>query len=200
MAVGSPAPVLRPGHALGAARLRAAFSLLELVVVIVIIGVVAAIAIPRVQGFQDRAKVRALTETVRRINMKLADEWVATGEFPPTLDLTWLSGGSPENPLLPGEVGLEIASDRHHEHPDPLVWKSGGRPWWYNPANGMFRARVPPQGSQADTVMLYNAVNGANVRVGVGGQAGSDVIDAGDSDAQLGAEGDGKGGFAAASK
>lgn len=177
-----------------------AFSLLELVVVIVIIGVIAAIAIPRVQGFQDRARVNSAAETVRRVNMKIADEFVVGGEFPSSLKPQWFSAGGLDHPLLPGTTGVETVADLALEHPDPLVWKAGDEPWWYNSINGLFRARVPPQGTQQDTIVLYNFVNGANVRIGAGGQAGSDVVDPGDATNQLGADGDGKGGFAGAIK
>ncbi len=160
---------------------------------LVITGTIAAVAVPRIGDFHTRARVQSLAESVRRANMKIVDEWAAEGEFPDTPDAAWFAQGEPQHTLLAGESGVEVVDDRSKEHPDPLIWASGADPWWYNAANGLFRARVPAQASQGATLALYNYVNGTNVLVQAGGEKGSSLLDPADLDGSLGIDGDGEG-------
>jgi hypothetical protein len=46
----------------------------------------------------------------------------------------------------------------------PIDKTTANHPFWYNPANGAFRIRVPRQATNAETLALYNRVNGTSVR------------------------------------
>jgi len=58
----------RKGGVLGCCEIQRAFSLVELVIVIVIIGIVAAIAIPRFSSASRRATARSVAKTLKVIN------------------------------------------------------------------------------------------------------------------------------------
>ena len=58
------------------------FTLVELMIVVVIIGILAAIAIPRFVGAQDRAKVAAAKAEVNAIRQALAMYEMDHGRFP----------------------------------------------------------------------------------------------------------------------
>lgn len=87
--------------------------------------------------------------------------------YPLTVELAWFEDELPSNPLLgPSHPWLEIAHPDHDEllHP-PLraASNTGHAQFWYNPANGIVRARVPRGVSDGATLRLYNAVNGTNL-------------------------------------
>ncbi len=86
--------------------------------------------------------------------------------FPVTIDPQWFNGNLPENPLLDDtHPWLEIAAATDRSaHPRELVADDCGlAKFWYCPATGMVRARVPAQISDAATIELYNSVNESSV-------------------------------------
>lgn len=74
--------------ALGPNRLARAFSLLEIVVVIVIIGIVAAIAVPRMSSAASRSRVSALRADLAAMNRATELYMVEHGGRHPALDKT----------------------------------------------------------------------------------------------------------------
>src|SRR5690606_29054642 len=50
--------------------------------------------------------------------------------------------------------------DTHDHPPDPVLISKEQAGFWYNPALGVFRARVPQQVTAQETLTLYNRVNG----------------------------------------
>lgn len=87
--------------------------------------------------------------------------------FPLTVDPEWWKATPPVNILLPpANPWLEIApkADYDLEHPRTRVALSeDAAGLWYNPGNGIVRARVPQMVSDRDALKLYNSVNGSAV-------------------------------------
>lgn len=87
--------------------------------------------------------------------------------YPLTVDPAWFDDELPVNPLLgPSYPWLEIAHPDHGDLLHPPVRAASNTSharFWYNPANGVVRARVPRAVSDAATLRLYNAVNGTNL-------------------------------------
>ncbi|GAB5496477.1 MAG: hypothetical protein Phyf2KO_15570 [Phycisphaerales bacterium] len=84
-----------------------------------------------------------------------------------TIVPAWFGGELPANLLLDDDrPWMEIASveQAEFEHPRPLFDVSGqDASFWYNPALGIVRARVPMLSTDAKTLDAYNTINGVNL-------------------------------------
>ena len=75
----------------------------------------------------------------------------------------WFGEDVPANALLDGDrpwIDLAPPGDLGEHPPDPVASSEGQAGFWYNPTTGVFRARVRPASSEAQTLALYNQVNG----------------------------------------
>jgi len=83
--------------------------------------------------------------------------------YPESIDPEWFKGDIPRNTLLErGRPWVEIApeSQHHLDHPPtPIAVDESVSEFWYNPARGIVRARVPARLSDADALETYNFVN-----------------------------------------
>lgn len=98
-----------------------------------------------------RGSVGTAPKSPRGFAMRLDPEWVGFHRF---------------NPLLSGErPWVEVASidEKLHEEPRRITGDKGEAGFWYNPYQGVVRARVPMQISIEATVEFYNSVNGAKL-------------------------------------
>lgn len=107
--------------------------------------------------FQSEIHLRAATDTGDGTTL----------HWPPTVDPAWFKGKPPRNELLSRDrPWLEIAAPEqaHLRHPEiRIAIDRSLASFWYNPAQGIVRARVPPLLSDAETLSLYNTVNGARL-------------------------------------
>lgn len=80
------------------------------------------------------------------------------------LHAEWFGEDVPTNLLLTeGRPWIDLAppGDLGQHPPDPVVYGETQAGFWYNPTTGIFRARVSPATSEAQTLALYNEVNGS---------------------------------------
>lgn len=147
-----------------------AFSLIELTVVLVILGVIMAIAVPRYQDGVRKATVATLVTNTARINEALEQEYQAQvlDNYPDTIDPAWFANGKlpahPGNSL--GEPPVQVVTPGSGAgviHPTSKVLKAGvGGAYWYNPDMGVVRARVRAASTAAQTLAEYNQINLSN--------------------------------------
>lgn len=144
---------------------RGAFTLVEVLIVVIIIGILAAAVVPQFTDAAQDARLSTTAELVRAIQRKLSEQRVRAGAWPATIEASWFEGMQlpehPENDM--GEPTIHVLSAAGTSHPTNKVLKAGvGGAFWYNPAEGVIRARVADQGTSAATLDAYNAVNQCN--------------------------------------
>lgn len=82
-------------------RLRNAFTLVELVAVIVILAVISVVAVPRFLDTSEKAKVTAIAANLKMIRRAIIEYQAVHGVFPPDQN-----GG-----IMPPELGAFLAND-----------------------------------------------------------------------------------------
>ena len=90
----------------------------------------------------------------------------ATG-FPLNISPGWFDGNLPTNALVtPRHPWIDVApADDGEEHPpDPVCTRPGQAGFWYNPNRGIFRARVPAQLTDVETLEFYNQINNSYLK------------------------------------
>lgn len=146
------------GRRAGFAR---AFSMIELAIVVVIVGILAGIAVVRLSNLAERSRYTHMVVFMRDAATRIEIEYQSNGEYPNPPDLEgWFSNNAevlaPFEGYAPGVVRVNKAGQLH---PGRKVLNVGERVFWYNRANGAFRVRVPAQKSEAESLALYNKLN-----------------------------------------
>lgn len=78
----------------------------------------------------------------------------------------WFGQRLPLNVLLDVDhpwIDLAPPGDRSDHPPDPVIRRGHQAGFWYNPTLGVFRARVPQQATERQTLELYNTLNTAEL-------------------------------------
>lgn len=78
----------------------------------------------------------------------------------------WFGENVPTNVLVFGDrpwIDIAPPGDLGDHPPDPVAQSATQASFWYNPTTGIFRARVSPASSEAQTLALYNNVNGTDL-------------------------------------
>lgn len=120
-----------------APRRNRGFTLVEMMVVIVIIGVLAAVLVTQIAGRSDRARQEATKVMIKQVSMKLAEFKLYHNRYPERLD---------DLVSMPGYV-------------DPKTWPQGGyfqepvRDGWGNE----FKFVVPGTNNQPFDLVSYGA-------------------------------------------
>ena len=87
--------------------------------------------------------------------------------WPVTIDPSWFGGALPANALLVGQRSWrEVAAPDQADLQHPLVRQAVDHStpaFWYNPGNGIVRARVPVMISDKAAIAAYNRVNASSI-------------------------------------
>lgn len=113
-----------------------------------------------------RAAVRILQANID-LHAALARESGGPVLYPDLIETLWFEEEVPTNHLIDtNSPWVEIAAEdeRGLRHPrNPTVDGGHHAMFWYNPALGIVRARVPRTLSDAEAVSIYNEVNGTRL-------------------------------------
>ncbi len=154
------------------------FTLVEVLIVVIILGILATIVVPQFSDASQDANGATLKSTLAALRtlIDLQYQRSTPPAYPATLDTAWFAAGAalshPENSFGVPTVEIDGTANRTHPSNKVLIASSAGA-FWYNPTNGLVRARVTSQGSNAATLAFYNDVNrSAEVDLGNGGGGG----------------------------
>ncbi|MEQ9460585.1 MAG: prepilin-type N-terminal cleavage/methylation domain-containing protein [Phycisphaeraceae bacterium] len=147
------------------------FTLIEILIVVVILGILAAVVVPQFSDASEEARVAASATNVRAVVDQIAMYYARHGVYPELIDGDWFVNDltSPIGQGLPETVGYDASNNANKWHttakgvPPEGIPASWGGIYWYNPLNGSFRARVPEQATDQETIDLYNRVNNTGV-------------------------------------
>jgi len=97
----------------------------------------------------------------------LSREAVSPTGFPLVVSPVWFRAeGLPLNAMVPGrQPWMDVAppGDTKDHPPDPVIQTDHQAGFWYNPNRGIFRARALPSYTDADTLAIYNHLNGTSL-------------------------------------
>jgi len=151
---------------------RGAFTLVELLIVIVILGILAALVFPKYSSLDNEARAKSCAANVRKVR-EMVQIHRHSGDYPlnaagnpAQVHADWFRGDElPEHPwtTAPFRIGSDAAGSeaiypavKTFDPNDPNADSA-----WYNTDNGAFCARVPPQATDAETLALFNLANSA---------------------------------------
>lgn len=145
---------------------RRAFTLVEVVIVVLMLGIVAAIGVPKVINNSENAETELLRRNVDALQDAIEYYYAETGRYPLTIEADLFRGNRlPSHPQQTGGEQPRVENVEEKGILDPtdisLTEKSPGA-YWYNRAEGIVRARVANKTSAVLTQNFYNQVNGAN--------------------------------------
>ena len=141
------------------------FTLIEVLIVVIILGILASAVMPKFSDAREDATVSTLQTTNASVKSRIDYEKIVNGSYPSTLQASWFVGKQlpthPDNTF--GVPSVQVESRPGRLHPGSKVRKAGViGAFWYNPAEGVFRARVADQGSSTSTLDFYNRVHGSS--------------------------------------
>lgn len=140
------------------------FSLIEVLIVLVLLGILAALVVPTFQDAQTPAKVAAAAYTRQAIQLEVDIYYFKNGSYPATIEPSWFGITEiPPNPFFPGHsVTINYDATANKYHPINKAYYPDGA-FWYAPDTGRFRARVAAQETDQQTLEMYNIVNQSQV-------------------------------------
>jgi len=169
---------MRYRHSPRSAASSRAFTLVEVLIVVVILGILAAIVVPQFSDASHETSESALRSTIASLRTLIDLQYHAATPpgYPATIDSAWFATGGglthPENTFGIPSVEIDSTAGRSHP-PNKMLTAAMPGAFWYNPTNGLFRARIANRGSNAATLAAYNRVNDSSeAALGNGGGGG----------------------------
>ncbi len=87
------------------------FTLIELIVVIAILGILAAVAVPKLGGFQNTAKARVANTNEKMVNDLISVYYADNGAYPDSTDFSDLLNDLKTAQLISSETETELNND-----------------------------------------------------------------------------------------
>lgn len=133
----------------------------------------AAVAWAMLQERTERSRIEAARQAIRTLERVLtvhgASGTVETSDrgWPLVVNPAWFGTDLPRNPLVtPDHPWLEVATLPQAHLTDPplrMTIDESVAGFWYNPWQGVVRARVPVGSSDRSALNLYNRANGTSL-------------------------------------
>jgi len=142
--------------------------LIDSLIALLLVGVLASVLFYRWSKKHNLERYRVVQEALSALSDQAEYQGVlASGDsgvsrFPAVMSPLWFRSGLPMNVAIPGwHPWMDVAppGDTSEHPPDPVITDSGQAGIWYNPNLGIFRARVQEQGSELESLNLYNQLN-----------------------------------------
>lgn len=135
-----------------ALRNRSGFTLIELLVVIVILGILAAVIVPRFMGKTEQAKVGAAQTQIASFKTALELYNADTGSYPPTLEGLFQNPGNVQN--WKGPYLKDIQTVPPDPWNNPYIYTTPGQ---HSPDYDIISAGPDGQPGTADDITSWNS-------------------------------------------
>lgn len=145
----------------------------DVVSVLAAAGLIAFISIATSDRMREKRDVESVASDVARFQQVLSYRAAANQAevnqrgWPITVDPQWFNGDPPRNVLVsPERPWVEVATPAEATLNDPpmrMTINPKLASFWYNPYQGIVRARVPVSISDAKALSLYNSINGTHL-------------------------------------
>ena len=144
---------------------RQGFTVLELLLVAVLLAVFAAAILPAFGSTTEDSRHASAASAVKAIQRTIDRHYALEGAFPRRLDGDWFrSSKLPMSPYKgPDAESANVQDIDGKIYPTIKIAEDHEAGFWYNRSNGYVRVRVPAQATDAETVALFNRVNGTRV-------------------------------------
>ncbi len=149
--------------------------LIDTLVALMLAGLLGGILLYRQQDRTSEEQLDQVQQSLRLIEQQvvlhaaMADTDLTGRGFPTEIDPEWFSESLPRNSLAgAGHPWVEIAGRSQADLRDPpvrVLLDESYAAFWYNPYQGLVRARVPANVSDERALQIYNEINGTGIEV-----------------------------------